>query len=286
MSQPSEQPHSPVVLVDAHVHLHAQFSIDPFLKSAVSNFQRASTDTNTTDEWTGCLMFADMGGQDSLAAIGDALSADNGARFRGEWFEDGLALDIRMDERIRLLCVAGRQLTSAEGIEVLALATRERFDEQGQPLSRMLDEINQCGGLAVVPWGAGKWRFRRGALVAELVDRVAGGRTRAEFFLGDNRLRPRYVPAPRLFRRASAAGIGILPGSDALPLRRHARAAGSYGFVMRGALPDRSPANWLKQQLRIQPSSWRYFGRPSNVAAFVCDQAGAQWRRLRGRNVH
>ncbi len=284
MSQQTEQPQRSVVLVDAHVHLHAQFSIPTFLGSAVANFQRASAETNAGGEWMGCLMFADIGRQDSLAAIESALRAADGGPFREEVWQEGLALAIRVDDRPRLLCLAGRQLTSEEGIEMLALATSERF-EQRRPLTWMMQQTGRCDALAVIPWGAGKWIFRRGALIAELVDRAARGQAGVEFFLGDNRLRPRQMPAPRLLRKAVAAGIGILPGSDALPLRWHGRAAGSYGFVVPGTLPERKPADWLRDQLRSRRSPWNRFGRPSSVGAFVRDQAAAQWRKLRARNT-
>ena len=81
-----------------------------------------------------------------------------------------------------LVLVAGRQIQTLEGLEALALGTDSEFPD-GLELTAALAEVRASGALAVLPWGFGKWWFRRGQLARKAIDSAAAN----EFFLGDNR---------------------------------------------------------------------------------------------------
>lgn len=52
--------------------------------------------------------------------------------------------------------MAGRQIVTAEKLEVLALGTDLDIDD-GRPIREVLSLVTENGGLPVIPWGAGKW---------------------------------------------------------------------------------------------------------------------------------
>ena len=73
-----------------------------------------------------------------------------------------------------VLVIAGRQIVSAERIEVLALGTRTQIPD-GQPLAATIDAVRADGALAVLPWGFGKWWGARGRMVDAYLETATGG---------------------------------------------------------------------------------------------------------------
>src|SRR5690606_9853780 len=138
------------------------------LHAAAANFAVAS-DSLGHPEWTGVLMLAEM---KEAAWFED--TRETGGWEGGGWTvvpdaEDDLLLRARGDGR-ELRIVAGRQLASREGIELLTLATRARLPDQ-LPLEEALQRAEATGGLTVLPWGAGKWLGRRGNWMREALQR-------------------------------------------------------------------------------------------------------------------
>ena len=78
----------------------------------------------------------------------------------------------------KLLVIAGRQVVTAEHLEVLALLCHETI-EDGQTLADTMAHISSTGAIALLPWGVGKWSGVRGQLVAEAA-------SRHRVLLGDN----------------------------------------------------------------------------------------------------
>jgi len=78
-----------------------------------------------------------------------------------------------------LAIVAGRQLVTREGLELLALATGQEL-ASGRSLTDSVRATLDVGGIPVLPWGFGKWWFQRGNTVRDFLqteaetDRKAG----------------------------------------------------------------------------------------------------------------
>ena len=166
-----------------------------------------------------------------------------------------------------LVLIAGRQVVTAERLEVLALGCDSEF-EDGTSLRRAIELVRDSGALAVIPWGFGKWWFGRGAIL--------GGYLRAAetdgLFLGDNAGRLGLAPAPGLFRFARRAGIPILPGSDTFPMESESRGVGGYGFALDCELDLTWPAEGLKQALRSLRHQPPTFGRLESLGRFCRNQ--------------
>lgn len=263
------------LLADAHVHFHPGYDREAFLDGALVNFRRGAADVGLPGPFTGCLLLTEMGDACWFRSL-HAGSAGGGA-WRIERTAEEDSLIARRASGERLVLVAGRQIATAEGLEVLALG-RDAGIPDGLPLAETLRRVREIGALPVLPWGFGKWLGRRGALIAE--ELAAGGDgSRGEIFLGDNGGRPGIGGPPQLFAEARARGVRVLPGSDPLPLPEHERRAGSYGFVLEGALDEERPAEDLLRKIRGLRGQPRVYGRCAALPRFLRDQIGLRWLR-------
>lgn len=265
---------SPTMLVDAHVHFHACYAPSVFLNSALANFRKAAVNLGVGSGAYGVLAFT------------EALDADYFQRFRdgtGSWLPDGwrmrataerTSVIAERDDGRALVLVAGRQITTREDVEVLALGSDRRIPSH-RPLQETIGIVRDAGGIPVVPWGFGKWWFRRGAVVAELL----GSNDMGLVFLGDNGGRWRRGPRPRLFALAASRGIGVLPGTDPLPFPGHATRPGRYGFLLEGQWNREEPASSLKRLLSRGLGQPTCYGEGEGLAAFGYWQVRMQLRK-------
>lgn len=265
-------------LVDAHSHLHACFELEAFLDGAWRAFGRAAAELGRTLD-CGVLLLAQTAGDERFErlAAGDAPpGATPGGKSGWSIARTGEpeSLVARRADGARILLVCGRQLRTAEGLELLALATCARFAD-GQPIAAALRGIEAAGAVPVLPWGVGKWTGVRGRVVAGLID--AG---RPGLACGDNANRPRLWPEPALLRRARGRGLRVLPGSDPLPLPSEAGRAGRFGLALEGPLDADLPAQDLARRLADPRTPIVPYGRLESPWRFARNQA---LLRLRGR---
>jgi hypothetical protein len=275
---PLQTQFSAYVLVDAHVHVHPGCTGDAFLDAALANFRKAAAALGRPEGFLGCLLLAEMS---EMRRMPGWIRRANRPEGDGMWsFERTGEVESLVARRrsgvsgARLLVIAGRQIATREGIEVLALASDAGVLD-GLSFGETLQRVRVSGALPVLPWGFGKWWGRRGQLVSGALAR----RGSAPLFLGDNAGRPALGNEPPLFREARDHGVAVLPGSDPLPLPWHAGRAGSYGFVLEGGLDAEHPAWDLRQRLRELRESPPVFGRRVTLPGFLCDQAALRARR-------
>lgn len=255
------------VLVDGHVHLHDCFDLRIFLDSAAANFRRAAAEIGAAGDAPGCLCFVDHGPRSAFRALRARAGAEVCEGWTVRALEEESSVCLTRADGARLLVLAGQQIRTRDGLEVLALATGERFRD-GRALEETVDQVLGAGAIAVVPWGFGKWWLNRGRRVARLLERAPAG-----LFLGDNAGRPERAWRPRLFDLAAERGVYVLPGTDPLPFRRSAVLPGRYGFVLRGELDSERPAEGLTRILLAMRAQPPIFGRRASVLRFLFDQS-------------
>ncbi len=271
-------------MVDAHVHCHAGVAPARLLDHAAANIAAAAAALDIRPA-AGWLLFTEMAGDDAFAALERA--AANGTTLDG-WrirrtaepislIAEPISPTDRDAAALPLILVAGRQIVTAEGLEVLAIGARGPFSD-GQDMTSAVAAVRAADGLAVLPWGFGKWWGSRGAVVANVLAHATPG----SVFLGDNGGRLQGTSPPAAFATAAAKGIPVLPGSDPLPLAAEAEtAAGRYGFVLEAVVDADHPAAGLLahlEALREQPPS---FGNRQSLLPFVSRQLAMQWRKRR-----
>ncbi|MEL6524038.1 MAG: hypothetical protein AAFQ66_23880 [Pseudomonadota bacterium] len=255
-----------VYKVDSHVHLHPRFDLETVLSSAA---RRMTLSADACCE--GMLMLTEMAGVDAFADLPERC---------GKWvISDTKEPVSRMARRASdgaLLCiVSGRQIVTEEGLEVLALGTREVFPD-GQPVAQVIDAVSAAGALSVLPWGFGKWSGARGSEVDRIIE-VCKGDTNV--FLADSGVRASAMPRPDHLAKAEAAGWRVLAGTDPLPVLGGAKQVGRYGFEATGALDRDTPFVSLATWLRWLDHSPPVYGALTNPITFAAQQVAMQVRK-------
>lgn len=256
------------LLVDAHVHFHLCFERDAFLDAALANFQRGAEELGIGGPFLGCLLLSEMTSERALQRL---LSGEAGAWRFEPTTEPSSLMACRSTDGARLLVIAGRQVRTREGLEILALLSTEEFPD-GLPFRDALARVRWSGAVPVLPWGFGKWWFYRGSLIEGILRRPEP----KWLFLGDNGGRPDLGSPPRLLREG---GVPVLPGSDPLPLPEHAGRAGSYGFLVQDGVEESRPAAALRRWLRELSTQPPTFGGCQSLGRFCRDQMALRLRR-------
>ena len=262
MNRPADMSAPIAALVDAHVHLYAMYDRERFFTAARANFDRARRRLGLPHaQYVMCFTedsrhdaFGELPGRfGSVEILATPEESALRVRFAGE--QDGPEMYV----------LAGRQIITSEGLELLALATRIVIPD-GVSLAEGIERVRAANGTPVVPWAFGKWWGRRGQVVRAALTSADPPD------LGDNSARPSISPDPDLFARAESIGRKVLPGTDPLPLRAHQTRAGSYGFVLEGGVSVEQPARSLVSALAGHSRSPKRFGARVGPVAFVRDQ--------------
>jgi len=261
-------------LIDSHVHLYRCFQPAEFLGAAYKNLHATANQLGYASNFSGLLLLTETGADEAFEQLrgrSGQPTDPTDPHWQG-WRFDTIASDpgsliAENPAGSRLWIIAGRQIITAEKLEVLALLTDSRFDD-GQPLEKCLDMVRHHGAVPVLPWGAGKWWGERGRLLSRLLHRGMS----TPFYLGDNGGRPGLWRHPRHFREALQARIRILPGSDPLPLSWEARRVGSRGFALSAAAEPTAPGHALRARLRDSTLQFQSFGKPLNSGHFILNQ--------------
>ena len=263
------------LLIDGHVHFHPCFELEGFLDGAADHFANAGGKLAPSPA-LGCLLFSESAWYDYFQQFADGLIARTTRRWSTRSTGEAGSLLATRDGQPRLVLAAGRQVVTAENLEVLALGCTDHFDD-GQPIEKVLETALARGAITVVPWGFGKWWGRRGRVVQRLLESPHAER----LHLGDNAGRPAHSPAPHFFEWARRRGVPVLPGSDPLPFAWQGAFAGRYGFVLNGIDPHR-PVHSIKAALEANRTQPAIFGQRQNVVVFVRSQVGMQLRKAVG----
>lgn len=232
------------VLVDTHVHLWPGHDPAAMLAHLIANLGAAGV------EGERAAVLVDGRGCDGFVRL-ESLPGRRCGRFALQPGADPLTLDVAGPDGPTVLRIfAGRQVVTAERLEVLALGTRKAFPD-GEAAGRTIEAVLAAGALPVLAWAPGKWLGGRGRIVASLIRRFHG----QPLLLGDTSLRARGWPTPRLMREGEEAGFGCVCGSDPLPPAGEERHAGRFATHMAGNLRAGAPARSLLDLLRSGASA-------------------------------
>ena len=243
-------------LVDGHVHYYSRFDRDVFFNSALANFRSVQGVSRTNAEYAGWLLFAESAGMNYFRRFQASVGRDLGGQWAFRQTDETGSLIARHRHGSKLLLIAGRQVVTAEQLEVLTLCCETELSG-GRTLPAVVEAAQALNAIVVLPWGFGKWWFRRGTRVRDFIRMAAP----ADIFVGDNGGRAGLVPRPRFLRIAASRGIRTLSGSDPLPLESEVKRIGRYGFVVDGTVDVMRPAHGLKWLLKAGGGEPLSYGR-------------------------
>jgi len=268
-------------VVDAHVHVHACYRPDELLSQARQNLSGARPSSDLPALRVFYLLLAECQDDDSfgdLRALALSGSAPSGLKL-DTWMvrptEEARCVVVA-DGSAHMYVVAGRQVACREGLEVLVLGTTQRF-EDGRPIRDLLEETESLGVPRVIPWGPGKWFFRRGRLLDSLLEEFR----KPTLFLGDEGGRPGFWSYPAHFARGARLGVRDLPGTDPLPFSHDVGKVGRMGFCVPVDLDPLRPAASLMHSLLNPNVPFERFATLEPPLRFVRNQIGMQLRKRR-----
>jgi hypothetical protein len=264
-------------LVDGHVHIYPCFVLSSLLDAALDNFKAEAARRSQIGKIAGVLLLTESAGNNEYSRL-RACATDSGQPVEKGWrfkaTNETCSLLAQRDTADQLVLIAGRQIVTAEDLEVLALCTDASFPE-GLTLHETLGFVQEAGGIPAIPWGTGKWLGKRGTIVSHSIESQAPGK----LFLGDNSGRPVFWGTPRHFELAQQRGIRVLPGTDPLPFASEYWRPGSFGFALSGTLELEHPASDLKVLLMDPSTQLSPYGSLENPYRFVCNQIRMQLRK-------
>jgi hypothetical protein len=268
-----------MLLIDAHVHIYDCFNLQNFLNSALKNFRAAALHCGQTKDFTAFLFLTETKRENWFQVLSEyALNASTGVTWTFNFTREKFSLWAQNDVGQGLFVIAGRQIATHEGLEVLALITDKQFQE-GKPIGETIQTVRDNGALPVIPWGFGKWMGIRGKILKRTIEDSNG----LDFFLGDNGGRPLFWPRPSLFKIAESKGIPILPGSDPLPFASESWRPGSLGFLIDAQISREQPAEDLKRVLLDPRTELLAYGSLERPLRFFRNQSRMQLRKRFGQ---
>ena len=219
----SPRPNTMKLFIDSHVHVYPSYNIDAFLLALRTRITR-------TNASCGILFLAERMGLDAFAswAKGENLPPDTSVTR-----SDSCSLVLRRSGYPAIIIVSGRQIACSERIEILALATRETFQD-GIKAQDAISSALASGAVPVLAWGVGKWLFHR----SKIVESILKASDPDKLFIGDSSLRPVFWKMPVLLSHAVSLGYKVLAGSDPLPPRYEQVRVGEYADLVESAEID------------------------------------------------
>jgi hypothetical protein len=264
------------LFVDAHAHFHSSFEEELFLTHAAQNIDQVAASYGCTNP-LGVLLVADSGKQDTLDHLRGATASALGAWTLTETLEP-ISLRATDPSGKSLYLIAGRQLATIEGLEVLALAC-ELGSIKPTTLVETLAVARSANAVSVVPWGFGKWWWTRGDVLRSVIDQEDSRR----FFIGATSKLPALFDLPLLMQQSARAGFRNLQGSDPFPFAREMRRVGAFGSLLEGSLDAEQPAASLRRLLWETDCPPRPFGQGTSIPAFFRDQIAIRLWKTRRR---
>ena len=254
------------LIVDGHVHIYPCFDLDMFFQSVDTNMEKfLEQSRHEKQETHRILLFTEGKENDFFARFknGEILFKHSDYKFQKTKEETSLVLT----DNGKPLCyiLRGRQIVTKENLEILAVASGQHIPD-GLPVQDVIKKIIDQKEIAVLAWGVGKWFFKRGKIIKQIISEMKS--PYPYLFIGDNSARPGFWPTPKLFNLAKKLEISLINGSDPLPFAEEVEKVGSYGFTIEGEFDPAEPGKSFRETLLANSESIRFFGSRDSAISF------------------
>ena len=255
--------------IDGHVHLYSVFDLKTAVESGRSNLlSNASKKSKRGNKTVPVWLLVERSDADFFEKLINNPGKYEADGFRFVKGKDDLTIEVRKDEEIVLYIFAGRQLVTAENLEVLSLISNLNIGDKEKPLDEVIQAVKDSGGIPTLNWAPGKWFFNRGKVIARQIRE----RENKEIFFGETTLRNTLWPKPALMRQAEQKGFRVIAGSDPLPFSGEEKRIGSFGFVLDGVFDPAKPAESVRKALAKSQPPLNLLGKRNNVFTFAVRQ--------------
>jgi len=254
--------------IDGHVHLYPIFDLARAIETGRKNLLKFAEKTNATEKVVPVWLLVERSDTDmfdELRKIGQKNENENGFSFEQI---DSVTIAVKRENKRILFIFAGRQLVTAENLEVLSLISDFNLADRAASLEETIDLIGQNQGIPALNWAPGKWFAARGKIVEKAIEENESDK----FFIGDSTMRNTLWPTPKLVKKAKKKGFVMLAGSDPLPFSGEEKMISSYSFLIEGDFSEKNPAESMRKILRENRGSIRIVGKRNNPFAFVLRQ--------------
>lgn len=255
-----------MIVLDGHVHLHSIFDREMVLDQALRNFSVASGEMSTRGI-DRVLLFADPQGNRSLERFFDLASDAPDGRWRVTESAEPISARAMKSCGESVILISGSQVQTSEGLEILALACS--FDNQPSlSASDTIGAVAAAGGIPVLPWGFGKWMFKRRQSVLGILEALEP----SSYFLGMTEKRPERWHHDRLWAHAAQMGVRNLQGTDPFPMIHQANIVGTFGSFLEATLDPDRPAQNLRELLLSPQTQPTAYGSGCTLRGFLTTQ--------------
>lgn len=266
------------ILIDGHVHIHDCFNLRSLFDSARRNFFSAAHALGIESQFRAVLLLTESHNVNYFSSL--RQKARDKERLNTWHLQPTLESESLLashSDGFEITIIAGRQIVTAERLEVLATCTDELFDDGGR-ITEVIASVSSANGIPIVPWGFGKWTGRR----RNVINRLMSDFAERPFHLGDNSGRISVWREPPQFGRAKSQGQQVFRGTDPLPFPGQENRVGSFGFSIRGAFDKSSPTASIRRLLRsdnVRPTSYGALESPTVFARHQLLIQMRKWRR-------
>lgn len=270
-----------IVLADTHVHLYPQFDLTRTLTNAVSNLEaaffgnspRTATENHASEKHVAVLYLTERRGAGLFSKF--PLFFETNVPGIELLAESPGAYHLRIARKHEVFLIAGHQVVTAEGLEVLGLCVEPQLPD-GLTISEAITAVNSHGGVAVIPWSPGKWIGKRGRILNSMLESSDA----SALLLGDIYMRPRWFPRPSEFKAWEKRGGRVVLGSDPLPLDGEEEIVGRCGNWSSSEFCANTPLASAKAFL--QTTMLNRLGRRSSLGESIRRQFSLRLAKRRG----
>lgn len=252
-----------MIYVDSHVHLHPIFNLEEFFLTVLRNSSKLNENYQIVLILTEGVHEKSINRLEEASQIGVVSEKNHEISIKQN---SDSSFTVIFDNEKEVIIIPGKQIVTEEDLEVLTFG--ECLDiPDGLKIKDVLNKIEDCRNIAILPWGFGKWKGKRGKIVESLIRNA-----NFNFFIGDNSGRSQIFGKPELFTLAEKNGKLILPGTDPLNIKSEITRVGSNGIVLNGKLNPDSSIEELTEKLKELDKEPRNFVNHVGINRFIVNQ--------------
>lgn len=255
------------LLIDGHVHVYQHYDLNRVLEGGAENLRRAAAKGGIIHEDDKAIPILLLSERHDCNFFKQAMESSLQKPVDGFTFHrtaERESLLVKKNDQLYMFIIAGRQIVTSEGLEIISVMTTLYIKDRSKSTQDVVRKVSDSGGYPVINWAPGKWFFKRGEVVNNLIDSLDP----TTLLIGDTTLRTTLWPLPSLMKKAKQNGFKIIAGSDPLPFKDEEKNIGTYGFVVKAKFDESRPCQSIRAIMRDEKTVPLLIGSRNNLIKF------------------